>query len=169
LNTDTAGGKAAFYRPELDILRLAAFIAVYLHHSLPADQRYVARFHLPQWVGELVAAVTVAGKFGVTLFFLLSAYLITSLLLREKTVKGSVDLRNFYVRRILRIWPLYFFALFAAVLWPWAGRLPVPYFAAFVLLAGNWMIILAGTPASWASVLWSVSIEEQFYRRGRWR
>ena len=155
--------KAAFYRPELDILRLSAFFAVYLHHSLPVDQKYVARFHLPQRAGDLVAAITASGRFGVTLFFLLSAYLITSLLEREKGVKGSVDLGAFYVRRILRIWPLYFFALFVAVLWPWAGRLPVPYFAAFLLLAGNWMVIIAGTPASWASVLWSVSIEEQFY------
>ena len=163
ISKDTTAEKAAFYRPELDILRLFAFLAVYLHHSLPVDQRYVARFHLPHWVGDLVAAITASGRFGVTLFFLLSAYLITSLLLREKGLKGSVDLRAFYVRRILRIWPLYFFALFLAVLWPWAGRLPVPYFAAFLLLAGNWMVMIAGTPASWASVLWSVSIEEQFY------
>ena len=101
--------------------------------------------------------------FGVQLFFLLSAYLFTSLLLREKLELGSVNLRAFYIRRILRIWPLYFFLLLLAVLWPGAGRLPLPYFAAYVLLAANWMTAAFGPPASWASILWSVSIEEQFY------
>jgi len=52
----------------------------------------------------------------VDLFFALSAYLITSLLLRERSATGRLDLRGFYVRRILRIWPLYLaFVAFSAV------------------------------------------------------
>jgi peptidoglycan/LPS O-acetylase OafA/YrhL len=113
--------------------------------------------------GELMAAIASSGRFGVQLFFLLSGYLITSLLLRERWIKGDVNLRAFYVRRILRIWPLYFFILLVAVLWPWTGRLPLPYFLAYLLLAGNWITVMLGPPASWASILWSVSIEEQFY------
>ena len=110
-----------------------------------------------------MAAIASSGRFGVQLFFLLSGYLITSLLLRERWIKGDVNLRAFYIRRILRIWPLYFFILLVAVLWPWTGRLPLPYFLAYLLLAGNWMTVMLGPPASWASILWSVSIEEQFY------
>ena len=48
------------------------------------------------------------GAFGVDLFFVLSSFLITELLLREKSLLGEVDVRSFYIRRVLRIWPLYF-------------------------------------------------------------
>jgi peptidoglycan/LPS O-acetylase OafA/YrhL len=155
--------RASFYRPELDALRFAAFFAVYLFHSLPLNPSDYARYHLPLAVGQVMSAVGTSGRFGVTLFFLLSGYLITALLLRERWIRGQVSLRSFYIRRILRIWPLYFFAVSVAVLWPWIGRLPLPYFVAYLLLAGNWMTALLGPPASWASILWSVSIEEQFY------
>jgi peptidoglycan/LPS O-acetylase OafA/YrhL len=110
-----------------------------------------------------MATIATSGRFGVTLGFLLSGYLITSLLLRERWVKGNIDLRAFYIRRILRIWPLYFFILLVAVLWPWSGRLPVSYFLAYLLLAGNWMSVIFGSPASWASVLWPIAIVQQFY------
>ena len=155
--------KTSFYRPELDALRFFAFFAVYLTHSLSHDPGDYTRYHLPHMAGELMAAIASSGRFGVQLFFLLSGYLITSLLLREKWTKGDVNLRAFYIRRILRIWPLYFFILLVAVLWPWTGRLPLPYFLAYLLLAGNWITVMLGPPASWASILWSVSIEEQFY------
>src|ERR1700741_1011871 len=48
------------------------------------------------------------GKFGVILFFVLSGFLITYLLLKEEEVTGRISIRDFYKRRILRIWPLYF-------------------------------------------------------------
>jgi peptidoglycan/LPS O-acetylase OafA/YrhL len=155
--------KASFYQPELDALRFFAFFAVYLTHSLSHEPADYSRYHLPHFAGQLMAAIATSGRFGVQLFFLLSGYLITSLLLRERWISGHVSLRAFYVRRILRIWPLYFFALLVAVLWPWTGRLPLPYFVAYLLLAGNWMTAFLGPPASWASVLWPVPILQQFY------
>jgi peptidoglycan/LPS O-acetylase OafA/YrhL len=155
--------EARFYRPELDVLRFFAFLAVYLSHSLSIDTGDWVRYHFPEKLANLMAAVASSGRFGVQLFFLLSGYLITSLLLRERWIKGDVNLRAFYIRRILRIWPLYFFILLVAVLWPWTGRLPLPYFLAYLLLAGNWITGMFGPPTSWASILWSVSIEEQFY------
>jgi peptidoglycan/LPS O-acetylase OafA/YrhL len=57
-----------------------------------------------------------AGQFGVDLFFCLSAYLITELLMREKAATGRVDVSAFYIRRALRIWPLYFAFLAASYL-----------------------------------------------------
>jgi peptidoglycan/LPS O-acetylase OafA/YrhL len=147
----------------LDILRFFAFFAVYLTHSLSHDPGDYVQYHLPQKAAALMAAIASSGRFGVQLFFLLSGYLITSLLLRERWIKGDVNLRAFYVRRILRIWPLYFFILGVAVLWPWSGRLPLPYFVAYLLLVGNWMTALLGPPASWASILWTVSLVQQFY------
>src|SRR5580698_3877878 len=101
--TTTAAKPKGFYRPELDILRFFAFFAVYLTHSLPHLRADYVRLHLSNLAAELMAAIAAGGRFGVTLFFLLSAYLITSLLLREKSATGDVDLRSFYIRRILRI------------------------------------------------------------------
>ncbi len=99
----------------------------------------------------------------VDLFFALSSYLITELLIREHRPTGTLNIRAFYARRVLRIWPLYFFALFLA-----APSLPREYLAGFALLSGNWMCALAGFPASPFALLWSVSIEEQFYLAWPW-
>ncbi len=69
---------------------------------------------LPFWrLG--IAGIGATGAFGVSLFFVLSSYLITELLLREKDLMGTLDIRSFYIRRILRIWPLYFAFLALAV------------------------------------------------------
>jgi len=97
-------------------------------------------------------------------FFALSAYLITEILLRERRKSGSISLKNFYIRRILRIWPLYFlFLLFTFLVVPhflpgerfrWPARL------AFLVFLGNWWTAVV---KSVAAPLWSVSLEEQFY------
>jgi peptidoglycan/LPS O-acetylase OafA/YrhL len=93
--------------------------------------------------------------------------LITSLLVREKESRGTLDLKAFYLRRILRIWPLYFtflaFALFLSRLGLNSQHLTAPYVAGYLLLTGNWVYVLYGLPSSVAIPLWSVSIEEQFY------
>jgi len=123
-----------------------------------------ARF--PHWLAGFLISALGAGAYGVDLFFALSAYLITTLMLRERVATGSLDLRGFYTRRILRIWPVYLtFVAFAALvpfLTP-AQKLPLHYVAGFTLLAGNWMYVFYGLPASFATPLWTVSIEEQFY------
>ena len=115
------------------------------------------------WGGTVLAAFARAGALGVDLFFALSSYLITELLLREHRATGTLHIRAFYARRILRIWPLYFVAL--AIAWP---TLPWEYFAGFALLSGNWVCAIAGFPASPFALLWSVSIEEQFYLVWPW-
>jgi len=154
----------AFYRPELDALRFLAFLSVYLSHSLPREASAYVRFHLSGSVALIMSAFANACASGVQLFFLLSAFLITSLLLREKKARGEIHLKSFYLRRILRIWPLYFFALALAALWPLhEARMPLNYLLAYLLLAGNWMTVFYGAPTTFMSILWSVSIEEQFY------
>jgi peptidoglycan/LPS O-acetylase OafA/YrhL len=153
----------SFYRPELDALRFFGFFAIYLFDSLSHDPNDYARYHLPRLASNLMATIATSGRFGITLLFLLSGYLITSLLLRERWVNGRVSVRSFYIRRILRIWPLYFFVLLVAVAWPWAGRLPIPYFVAYLFLVGNWMTALLGPPPSWVRLLWSVSLMQQFF------
>jgi peptidoglycan/LPS O-acetylase OafA/YrhL len=70
------------------------------------------------------------------------------------------------MRRILRIWPLYFaFIAFAAIV-GWLvplQHLPAHYVIAYYLLAGNWSYVSYGLPSSFATPLWTISIEEQFY------
>ena len=153
-----------FYRPELDCLRFFAFFAVFICHTITGDAAYYKARHVP--FGALIAAVTFAGRYGVDLFFLLSAYLITELLLREQGQFGKLDLRSFYMRRILRIWPLYFFGILIGALLPLVDsreRFPLQYALAFIFMIGNWMLALKGVVPSAIFALWSVSFEEQFY------
>jgi peptidoglycan/LPS O-acetylase OafA/YrhL len=155
-----------FYQPELDALRFFAFLGVFIFHAAPKYMGFYDAAGAPRWLSNLLISAFGAGAFGVDLFFALSAYLITSLLLRERAATGALDLRGFYLRRILRIWPLYLaFVAFAAI-FGWiipSQRLPLHYVAAYCLLAGNWSYVFYGLPASFSVPLWTISIEEQFY------
>jgi peptidoglycan/LPS O-acetylase OafA/YrhL len=155
-----------FYRPELDVLRFFAFLGVFIFHAAPRTMDFYNAAGYPQWLSRLLIPTFGAGAYGVDLFFALSAYLITSLLLRERITTGALDLRGFYLRRILRIWPLYLafvaFAAMFATLVP-GQNLPMRYVVGYSLLAGNWIYVFYGLPASFAVPLWTVSIEEQFY------
>lgn len=158
--------KAAFYRPELDGLRFFAFLSVFLFHALFQPAAYFTERGLPLWSGRVLCGLFASGSHGVDLFFVLSAYLITELLLREKEQRGSLDVRSFYLRRILRIWPLYYFFIPLAAFVPFLnpdGRFSLKYVIPFLLLAGNWSTIAFGPTGSVAEPLWSVSVEEQFY------
>lgn len=155
-----------FYHPELDVLRFFAFFMVFLHHAVPHDPSFWTRYGVPLPLAKIVAGIGAMGAFGVDVFFALSAYLITELLLREKALIGDLDLKSFYARRILRIWPLYFFflALAGALTFCVPGqKIGWQASLAFLFLGGNWWIVFRGFPPSVIFPLWSVSIEEQFY------
>jgi peptidoglycan/LPS O-acetylase OafA/YrhL len=145
-----------YYRPELDALRFFAFLCVFCFHLT---------YYLPN--GLLLSRVRNIGVFGVPVFFLLSAFLITELLLRERQRLGKIHVRAFYMRRILRIWPLYFAAFFGlAVLnlvLPGVGTDDPRAWLAFTFFAGNWYIFHHGWVAVAVDPLWSISVEEQFY------
>lgn len=145
-----------FYRPELDVLRFAAFLMVFLCHAIPVEEMS------PHWL----KAIDNAGAFGVPVFFCLSAYLITELLTVERSRTGTVNTKAFYIRRILRIWPLYFLMLGVGFtisrLHPgWA--IPVRGLFAYLLLVGNWYSAQYGSLTSGIGHLWSIPVEEQFY------
>lgn len=152
-----------FWRPELDGLRFVAFLAVFVSHALPAS---AARWDALGPLAPLAATAVKAGAWGVDLFFLLSAYLITELLRREWDATGTIALGRFWARRCLRIWPLYyaFLALHLLVL-PHLGfaALPKDHAVAYLLFGGNWATVWWGAPGTVSGHLWSVSIEEQFY------
>ena len=153
-----------FYQPELDGLRFYAFLGVFVCHTLPYEPELYRKFHLPMpW---LWGAVAKSGAAGVDLFFALSAYLITSLLLKELEETGGISLHRFYLRRILRIWPLYLLVVALGVVFSqtMAGQhLAWYYVAGYLLFVGNWVHAVFGRPESVCSPLWTVSIEEQFY------
>lgn len=158
--------RPSFYRPELDVVRFFAFLMVFIHHTLYHSMDELAARHMPSWATDLYVSVARAGAYGVDLFFVLSAYLITEILFREKEGRGSVDVKSFYIRRMLRIWPLYYFFVLLAALVPFLNpqhAFSLKYVLPFLLLAGNWSTIAYGPPNSVAVPLWSVSIEEQFY------
>jgi peptidoglycan/LPS O-acetylase OafA/YrhL len=165
--TPASSEKHRYYRPELDILRFFAFFMVFLSHVVPGDEAFFGQAHIPSRVADLIIAISAGGAFGVDLFFALSSYLITTLLLREREACGTIDVSSFYARRVLRIWPLYFAFLF--IMAPLVHyivpdeNMPLRYLLSFALLSGNWAYVLWGYPHSVTGPLWSVSIEEQFY------
>lgn len=147
-----------FYRPELDLLRFAAFLMVWFSHALIPFQGLLPA----RWL----AIVEGAGSCGVPIFFFLSAYLITELLRRERIATGGIHLGDFYMRRILRIWPLYLGALGAyglLGLWFHGFRIEPGRLLASCLLAGNWYIALHPSITTPMRSLWSISVEEQWY------
>jgi peptidoglycan/LPS O-acetylase OafA/YrhL len=159
--------RPAFYHPELDVLRFVAFFAVFLHHALPRDASLYIGSGLSPAVTQWLLTAKAAGAYGVDLFFVLSSYLITELLLREYADRGKFSVPAFYMRRALRIWPLYFTFLAATVfvipaILP-AERFGPIYSVSFALFVGNWICAAYGLPFSVASPLWSISVEEQFY------
>lgn len=154
-----------YYRPELDTLRFLAFMVVFCFHGLQHDPMFFENAGLPPGLALIAAKAIQSGAFGVDLFFCLAAFLITRLLIREFGDNGFIDMKSFYIRRNLRIWPLYFFAvLIYQVALPafGEGTLSLTYILSFFVFGVNWLMAFGlGDPN--ASHLWSISLEEQFY------
>ncbi|MFK7906760.1 MAG: acyltransferase family protein [Chitinophagales bacterium] len=107
-------------------------------------------------------------SYGVSMFFVLSGFLITYLLCKEKE-KESIDIKKFYLRRILRIWPLYYVYLFFCLVVIFLFGLD--YHGAsiyyYVFYAANIPFIM-GTALPFLSHYWSLGVEEQFYMFWPW-
>ncbi|MGI4873441.1 MAG: acyltransferase family protein [Janthinobacterium lividum] len=155
------------YFPNLDGLRFLAFFAVFLFHSFYTTDPVILHNSTYQWA----RALTRSGDLGVNFFFVLSGFLITYLLLSERELTGRIAIGAFYVRRILRIWPLYFVIVFLGFI-----VLPVArtYFGQhelhetakpgyFLLFLANFNNLYYGCQTPTLTVLWSVCVEEQFY------
>ena len=155
---------SSLYRPELDALRFLAFFCVFIHHVLPRSTREYQQ-HLGPTLSRLLASIANAGSFGLCLFFVLSAYLISELLIRERLRTRTIHIKSFYTRRVLRIWPLYFFGVGIGLLWAYLSgvRKDVTRFLSYLVLAGNWYCTKHGWTPNPMVPLWSISIEEQFY------
>ena len=155
-----------FYHPELDVLRFFSFFLIFLHHSIPHIPAFYLKMGVAPVVASVLAALGATGAYGVQLFFLLSSYLVTELLIRERASRGRIDLKAFYIRRILRIWPLYF--SFLALAWAMQWWIPGQHIGwraalAFIFFVGNWWVVFVGFPSSVIFHLWFISLQEQFY------
>ena len=145
----------SIHLPGLNGLRAIAALSVMWGHTFQKD--------FGNWGVEGYSLPVVAD--GVTLFFVISGFLITYLLLNEQAKASTVDIPKFYLRRILRIWPLYYaymiVALTVAGCWNDSYVWFYGFFAAnipFVLTAGIWSIVH----------YWSLGVEEQFYLFWPW-
>ena len=155
-----------FYHPELDVLRFFAFVLIFVHHSMPHEAAFYSRFGLAPVLSLAASTFAIAGCFAVQLFLLLSAYLVTELFIRERAFRGHIDLKSFYRRRLLRIWPLYI--AFLALAWAMQWFVPGQHIGwraelAFALFVGNWWVVFVGFPSSVIFPLWFISVQEQFY------
>jgi peptidoglycan/LPS O-acetylase OafA/YrhL len=156
------------YFKNLDALRFMAFVFIFLGHSLDTDSEVVATSSAYQWVRHYVY---IFGKTGFSFAFVLSSYINTWVILEERQQAGRFVPWLYYARRALRIWPLYFLVLFIGfvvipLVMEWLNE---PYAEVgnpwyFILFVGNFFLIDHGwTHSPIISVLWSVSVEEQFY------
>jgi len=171
MTTSERSVPARFFFPQLDGLRFVAFLGVFVHHTMPSSaeawQNMLGSGALKGQLSIALGWFVGSGHMGVELFFVLSSFLITALLIREVEARGQLDVLRFWARRALRIWPVYFVVLLIAALTTWLGvprqRLTLEAGAMFALFLGNWSVYWHGFPGSFASILWTVSIEEQFY------
>lgn len=172
-----AAAKGRIYFPHLDALRTCAFLAVFLRHSFRVQ---VEGFDGPDVLKRFFAFVS-NGAYGVSAFFVLSGFLITLLLLAEERADGSISVARFYVRRVLRIWPLYYLVLFVGlVAYPVlrsALGLDNPFsheWPMYLVFLANFDVMNAHLSGSgWntlmmVAITWSVAIEEQFYLVWPW-
>jgi len=139
---------SGLYVPSLDGMRAIAFFFVFVAHAQPFKA-------LP-------------GGFGVTVFFFLSGYLITSLLRDEARTTGTISLKGFYLRRVLRIFPPCYLTVILVSTLAAAGILYnresyASLVSAFLYFSNYWNILDWGNLPAGLGVLWSLAVEEHYY------
>lgn len=149
------------YRPEIDGLRVIAVVAVIFYHA------QITILGHPLFKG---------GFIGVDIFFVISGYLITSIILKELVITGSFSFKHFYERRVRRILPALQFVMLASLPFAWMYLLPSSFidFSKSILyslgFSSNFYFHYSGQQYGAESGLfkpflhtWSLSVEEQFY------
>ena len=155
--------------PGLNSLRFFAALIVLIHHVYQLNYLFGLRS------GPFPPAILLMGQLGMIFFFVLSGFLITYLLLEERENYGSISVRNFYIRRALRIWPIYYLVVLV-------GLFVLPHFhwfeiprmsdgngdgfgtktAMYLLMAPN-LVMCFFKPFPGVAQTWSIGVEEQFY------
>lgn len=160
--------KDQIFLPGLNGIRAIAAMAVVFSHTNNRLKQF-GLTSLPNW--------DLSG-YAVTMFFTLSGFLITFLLFKEQEKTGTVNIRKFYIRRVLRIWPLYYFYLLLIVIIIGYSSLGKTLFLYLLILpnvanafatynALPW-IVPGVTAMSLIGHYWSLGVEEQFYSFWPW-
>lgn len=158
------------YFPNLNSIRFIAALAVMIHHvELTKSWFGQPNIYHTSFIGG------VFGQLGIILFFVLSGFLITYLLLLEQRETNTISIKDFYIRRILRIWPLYYLIIILGLfIAPNIKALFVPGFTEhvhehFMAKVIMFFSFLPNVPYAiykhvpYAEQAWSVGVEEQFY------
>ena len=163
--------KQKIYFPNLNGLRFIAAFLVIIHHT----EQIKSICKIDNYWG-VIPFIGIIGKLGVVLFFVLSGFLITFLLLAEENIKKRISIKSFYIRRILRIWPLYYLIILLGLwilpnvsffTWPGFGK-DIIYkhlflkIILYVIFLPNLVLSLLGI-VPYASQTWSIGSEEQYY------
>ena len=146
--------KLTDYVPALDGLRAISIILVYLSHVF--------------YYSGITTATIIPGGFGVTIFFFISGFLITRLLVAELISNSKIDLKGFYIRRLLRLYPpllcmliiMTSFLVIAQNIFPWKELLAALFYYE------NYFITFHNMPDKlfdYYGILWSLAVEEHFY------
>jgi peptidoglycan/LPS O-acetylase OafA/YrhL len=149
--------RSKLYFPQLDSIRGISFIAIFLFHTVRLNYNYAGNYG-KYLFNNLPLAIDV--------FFILSSFLLTYLALNEYKKRGNFSFQNYFTRRVLRIWPLYYFILilgfivfpFVANLLHYKMTLPEPLY--YVFFIANFYTI---NHVFFLKLLWTISVEEQFY------
>jgi peptidoglycan/LPS O-acetylase OafA/YrhL len=163
--------KERVFFPNLDGWRFVSFFLVFLYHTYMTFFNNI-RDSSPD-AYDYIQRLFQHGNLGVNFFFVLSGFLITYLLIREREYTGRIHVPNFYVRRILRIWPLFYLCVFIGfIVFPvikrFSGQIPheIAHPGYYLIFANNFDFMHSWPEkpdATLLSVLWSVAVEEQFY------
>lgn len=151
----TVNDKAMYY-PKLDGLRFYAFLLVFIHHFPPISNKILLTIYERGWV-------------GVELFFVISAYLLTVLLINELKYSNSINLKKYFIRRILRIWPLFYVYIVLMLVYKFIfiGLDNLMWLRIIGLLTFTDNILTShynyNSSLPYVGHLWTISLEEQFY------
>jgi peptidoglycan/LPS O-acetylase OafA/YrhL len=154
------------YDQGIDVVRFVAFFLVFIHHFVYKGGNSISEPSKSYWSNTYLDSISFFGSEGVTIFFCLSGFLLSRILIGELSKTGNLNVRSFYIRRILRIWPLYYaFIIFCLLMTPLLGNQTIrsselPYLLSF---SYNWHQLYVGDSRGMAAILWSISVEEQIY------
>jgi len=164
------------YFPGLNGLRAIAAWGVVLHHL----EQVKNIFGLPN-LWNVSPMIQHLGASCVHFFFVLSGFIITYLLLCERQLTGQVNIKKFYMRRALRIWPLYYTIMILGLLiLPSISAYSIPTYSTtfdgdfegkvllFFFFSPHLAVILFKGILPYAGILWSLGVEEWFYALWPW-
>jgi peptidoglycan/LPS O-acetylase OafA/YrhL len=170
-----SGRTPKIFFPSLNGLRFIAAFVVIIHHL----EQIKLFFGLPSLFFKW-HFIKIVGELGVTLFFTMSGFLITYLLLAEKERFGTIFVKEFYIRRVLRIWPLYYLVIILGLfVLPHISFFDIPVYTEGVHYKFGtkvlfYAILFPNVVANLYAYMpfiaqaWSIGIEEQFYLMWPW-